>query len=701
MSSVAQAKTWTLIKRILQLVLLVAVASAVIFLTGPKFGRLVEALTPPELRPVNTELTPKRLDQNWPQRVSARFHSISQGTRTLPVPLSWLEALEEPHGSLLAVPFARNGLFLRDEYFLRFGFIKGEKSEFNPAGLPVGVTPTPAQKLPGISDIQTAVGLTCAACHTGQITYNDTLYLIEGGPAVTDLGLLTKALGAALGQTALSAKIPIFDGRFERFARAVLKEAYSDGRKLALLAELESLLAYLASQPGDVDVVEGFARLDALNRIGNQVFAQDNNRPENYVPIDAPVNYPHIWTASWFDWVQYDASIMAPLVRNAGEALGVSAYLNTTAPDDEFRFASSIDYKNLIWIEEALSGPPPAPAEKLQGLLSPSWPAEFPKIDEAMAAQGRTLYADHCQGCHRPPVGSPEFWDFFYYIIYGTNGEKQSLHKVLEVKAIPIWQIGTDPAQADVLINRTVNTAGDDGGTGMPERPGMGLDTEVCAPKPQLFSKPDVGYQSYEVETRLNDYRYSERQALVPVPVRDGAVLSFGLALGALVQEADDAWFDQNYIPPDQRVVYERGRPNCLRPGAGYKARPLNGVWATAPFLHNGSVPTLHDLLSPQEKRPRYVQLGSTAFDPVNVGVRQDPGLQERILEALEDDPTVRYVDGFFVLDTEIPGNLNTGHEFSSRYREGKEWYEQPTGVIGPELTDDERMALIEFLKTQ
>lgn len=75
---------------------------------------------------------------------------------------------------------------------------------------------------------------------------------------------------------------------------------------------------------------------------------------------------------------------MAPLVRNAGEALGVSAYLNTTAPDDEFRFASSIDYKNLIWIEEALSGPPPAPAEKLQGLLSPSWPAEFPKIDEAM-----------------------------------------------------------------------------------------------------------------------------------------------------------------------------------------------------------------------------------------------------------------------------------------------------------------------------
>ncbi|MFY0540739.1 hypothetical protein [Nannocystis pusilla] len=36
-----------------------------------------------------------------------------------------------------------------------------------------------------------------------------------------------------------------------------------------------------------------------------------------------------------------------------------------------------------------------------------------------------------------------------------------------------------------------------------------------------------------------------------------------------------------------------------------YKARPLNGIWASSPYLHNGSVPTLHDLLLPAAQRPR------------------------------------------------------------------------------------------------
>ena len=50
-----------------------------------------------------------------------------------------------------------------------------------------------------------------------------------------------------------------------------------------------------------------------------------------------------------------------------------------------------------------------------------------------------------------------------------------------------------------------------------------------------------------------------------------------------------------------------------------YRARPLDGVWATAPSLHNGSVPTLQDMLTPQDERPKKFCVGSRHFDPINI----------------------------------------------------------------------------------
>ena len=90
----------------------------------------------------------------------------------------------------------------------------------------------------------------------------------------------------------------------------------------------------------------------------------------------------------------------------------------------------------------------------------------------------------------------------------------------------------------------------------------------------------------------------------------------------------------------------------------------VNGVWATAPFLHNGSVPTLYDLLLPAAARPRTFTAGWREFDPVRVGFRTDP-----------------FPCGF-VFDTSLPGNSNAGHEY------------------GGGLTDAERWALVEYLKS-
>ena len=59
------------------------------------------------------------------------------------------------------------------------------------------------------------IGLTCAACHTGQIVYGDASITIDGGSAMLNLGKLRTAVGLAIIQTAVS------PGRFNRFAARV------------------------------------------------------------------------------------------------------------------------------------------------------------------------------------------------------------------------------------------------------------------------------------------------------------------------------------------------------------------------------------------------------------------------------------------------------------------------------------------------
>jgi hypothetical protein len=103
-----------------------------------------------------------------------------------------------------------------------------------------------------------------------------------------------------------------------------------------------------------------------------------------------------------------------------------------------------------------------------------------------------------------------------------------------------------------------------------------------------------------------------------------------------------------------------------------YKARSLNGIWATAPYLHNGSVPTLYDLLLPKKRdvdpkdgeyRPDQFQVGSREFDPEKVGLRSS-GYNGTIF------------------DTRRRGNSNAGHAY------------------GTELNREQRLDLLEYLKS-
>jgi mono/diheme cytochrome c family protein len=313
---------------------------------------------------------------------------------------------------------------------------------------------------------------------------------------------------------------------------------------------------------------------------------------------------------------------MRPMVRNAGEALGVSAELNLLDPSKGF-YKSSAQIDRLYDIEQLIKGDPPSADKGFTGMKSPKWPDVLPPIKTDLAGQGEKLYKEICQGCHRPPVTSREFFETPEYWTKNENGEP-----VLIMENIPISHVGTDPAQALDMLNRTV---------------------EIPS---------NLGIKSN----------------------------GFGPALGELVEKTVDAWYDipkqpkqAPYSPykttsPEDRAKMNGYMPNGIRAELAYKVRSLNGIWATPPYLHNGSVPTIEALLGPADKRPTTVYLGNREYDPDNLGYRNEE------------------IKNGFTLDTTLRGNSNRGHEFTND--------EKAYGRVGRALLEGERKALIEFLKT-
>ena len=91
-------------------------------------------------------------------------------------------------------------------------------------------------------------------------------------------------------------------------------------------------------------------------------------------------------------------------------------------------------------------------------------------------------------------------------------------------------------------------------------------------------------------------------------------------------------------------------------PSLKYKAAPLAGIWATAPYLHNGSVPNLYELLHSAQERPKTFFVGSSQFDPEKVGFRTEQAL------------------GTTLFDTSKPGNSNAGHDMYGDFSEEERW---------------------------
>ncbi len=534
----------------------------------------------------------------------------SAGTTAAPKALRRLD-VDEPFGG---------------DQLARYGYLPNEKSKLNPEGLPVGFV------LDG--DARTGFfGMTCAACHTAQIEYQKdgaTQQLrIDGAPATADFQAFLTDLTAATRATLNDA------ARFDKFARAVLGNRYSATRTNDLKTEYAAFVKLwgnfmdnsLPTSPW------GPGRLDAFGMIFNRVAAKDLGIDANFKFADAPVSYPFLWNASRQDRTQWNGGVpnglfLNALGRNSGEVFGVFAdftpkKLTDTHPPLIDYSKSSIKFAGLQALEE-----------KIATLKPPPWPFDL-KPD--LVERGRVLYARECGRCHeerRLPLGT---W-LTPVLAVGTdpkmfdNAERTSQTGVLAgaLSPNPPGSTLSDPAATNDLLAATV----------------VGALINEAFPFPPRFPNPNSGVWQAIRKDLADLYADNEK--------------------------APDLLSLLNRNVREDLKAHVVGRlANMFKvPGEAhaYESRVLHGIWATAPYLHNGSVPNLWELLTPPAQRKPFFMVGSKKYDPVNVGYVTD------------ESP---FKDGKLVVSgSDVqPGNSNTGHDF------------------GTALSDDEKWQLIEYLK--
>lgn len=655
--TILTAEQWT-VKAVLKRVLIVGLTLWALSFVLVAFALYYPSSQIPAHAPVNRTVY---LNQGWGDSMTSEYRQTyyytPQGTNLYNLRYSWFAALE--------LPFSRQK-FAGPNHMRALGFIVDDATTpQNPNHMPVGFTKHYDRALR-----EDVLDITCAACHTGELhvattTGERVAIRIDGGQAMHAFTAMSIGhFGPELVTSMLNTVINPF--AFERFARNVLGQGYTSAGKSALRWELISVLRSFVRQAITdksnhlYPVEEGFGRTDAVGRISNKVFAEEMDEA-NYRVADAPVSYPAVWDIWKFDWVQYTGSVAQPMARNMGESLGVGATLHTmdlygrpVPPSERLTGATLID--NLKTIEE----------KGIRTLTPPKWPEDIlGPIDRKKAEAGRALYLQHCAGCHQPCLKSE--YDRAVYVPLRPRNEE-----FWQLKLLPVQDIGTDPQAALNFNNIRIDLSK----TGV-------SDGDARALVGQLLDTQQQRREAYAKRANLPappDGKAAKAAALDSLNLRS---LTIGGGLNVLGLLLRNRTYADMRLTPEQAMQYDGdGALDLPQVLLVYKARPLAGVWATAPYLHNGSVPNLYELLSPADKRSKKFFVGRFEFDPVLVGILPQP-----------------LGKGGFWLDTSIRGNWNIGHEFRAGYKKWEPCEPPSNGVIGPELSDSDRWALIEYLK--
>lgn len=722
-----------------RLVSILAVLAAVAVLAFVYFVQSSKKLQPPE------EVTDKTvyLNQNWDTAQRDTYYytpqgtAVPQGANLSAVRYNWFVHLEQP---LSTERFATPSNMRRFKFL-----VDPTATEANPDHLPVGFTKHFNRDIG-----EDVLDISCAACHSGELHYKkdgvNYAIRVDGGQAMhafTDLnrGTFGPTLITALLETWVN---PV---KFDRFAKRVLTEGGDKGELRSQLGD--TLAAFLAIKQNNplkhlYPTREGYGRTDALGRIANTLFG-DHLIEANMQVSAAPVSYPFLWNIWKFNWVQYNGSVSQPLARNVGEALGVGATIPLVTPEGAplpaaERFRSSVNIAGIEKIEHTL-----------QTLQEPEWPAAIlGETQPELAQQGKALFNSHCVECHGPHVASKarqmaeaplktdinDQWliEVIGLDHIGTDGnatlgfmektydltpagiDQETIHQVLfpllqrklardilaRLQTLSEAEQLAPAAQATLNALATRFPAPDalaDNGfepSPLPDiRAALNL-FGIKASYPQTVNSNPYTQLACNYQCQVNalwwDLEFGQQANTQLVGSLDPSKLTEGLGLNVIGLLIKNRYYQDNNLSEEQIQCLDGfGTLDLPQQIAGYKPRPLAGIWATPPFLHNGSVPNIYQMLSPPEQREKRFFVGRRDYDPVHLGYVSTP------TPAGEND-------GLW-FDTAISGNHNTGHGFSASAEQWAAHQADPKahplgkGVIGPLLSHEQRMALIEYLK--
>jgi mono/diheme cytochrome c family protein len=577
------------------------------------------------------------------------FYHLEEGSEVFPV--SWFLALESEDG---------NGLFA--ENLERFGLIPNRQGPTNPLGLPVGLTAAPTRDLKQFG-VQ-MLGVNCAACHVAELTYNGNRLRLDGAPSRFNTSAFYGALATATLRT-----IDIRDGpdrliAFIRRRKAGENPALS-ADEAARSARLQPALAGLERDPAAAfdqafkDQLTGVLNAEATNEtldLNKDVVL----RADSPAFPEATERFSADLTKGLADprvmGIVPPASAASPEMREAG---GVSELRSSILPSfikdavTTFRLLKA-RASFLLSLNEANSSKNLVPG--------------YGRVD-AFGGARNLVWRDNAQPL-TGPVSYPDLWAFdsLAWVHWDGNttsvlerniGQALGLGAVLDratkISTVSVVNLHT----LEVLARKIAPPRWDDSILGA-------VDSSRAAAGKPLFDEHCASCHVQQVgkEFTLKDLGGvdANRAANFTVPVgnRPNAEV-----IAELLRDVKLKAFEEKKLTPEQREVMERGRPARWRSHNMYVARPLVGIWASAPYLHNNSVPTLYDLLLPAAQRPSVFFTGDSEYDPVNIGIRTTNDGSRR-----------------FKFDTALSGNRNTGHEF------------------GTALNDDQRRSLLEYLKT-
>jgi hypothetical protein len=574
------------------------------------------------------------------------FYHLSQGSEIMPWILLTAVDVADPSS---AKPFVEN--------LGRYGLLPDSGRD---DGLPVGLTVASNPFTFGMD----FVGVNCAACHVGELRHNGKAVRVDGAPNMFNLQLFySDAIDAVMATTSNG-------GKLWRALKRLGRQDYARYGIVAPLVRPATLVYYganvlmhrdrLDARLELVDVIKlakeqrdpkhptsGFGRLDAFDGTRNFIFTRlrkadaDGSfkvNTANMVKLDAPVkfpwlwsrkasppasveayrdqpqNFPRVWGFKDYDWIEWTINTNTVMERNFTETLGAGATV-VLDPKSASLFETSVpikDMHDLEWLAYYLD--------------PPKWPAGvFGEIKPDLAAAGGEIFKKRCARCHE----------------YGDD--QRTPTGLIKLNAMRPDEVGTDPTAA----LRIACPIPDIGALAVPPKSYSAEDSQLL--------KNCAGVKAGEAFTG-NPFAKTVQVAVDSIKQKAYAAAGIDTARQRAMEDLDQrggvAWRDTLI--------------DTQPPYGPYAARPLYGIWAAAPYLHNGSVPTLYHLLLPPDQRPKTFALGARDYDPVKLGFVVNASCSSQDC----------------LVDTSETGDGNGGH------------------IWGTDLTESDRMALLEYLKT-